>query len=709
MFNTDKPITTKKDDLLGRSSFAKAIAQIALEHLDAESHVIGLYGTWGAGKTSTINLIREQLNLLSKNQEDSPIFLSFSSWGSNFVTDVFSMFMDSLERETAKHGKIKQSVKQLVEVLLEYGSCVSSIYPPVGNVVEKAKTLFKKKKERSLVELKERVSSILKKERNRLIVVIDDLDRLSDEQIRHVFQFVNVIADFPNVIYLLPFDYEVVSYALSGVQGNDGAAYLSKIIQVPLYLPEPPTNSLLTLLDSEVGSLLDVDREDYDRQRMYRIVEDFIAPFMKTPRDVRRLQNVYLFQMNLFSEGLNSLDLLALSSLMTFEPTVFEWIKKNKDLVLGGSYFSDQKAHQEHLTTSLKDAGIPGPFIDETIRRLGTLFPSIQGRGFYGSGSALYWRERRVCHKEIFDGYFMGRPKEDWLSTREVADAVNLKDFDSLRDLAGKSIGEGNFLIFLEEINCRFEIFDDPECTELGELLFDCWGKCKEESREVFFSITPDRKIEYLLERVFEKIDIAEADAMILRNIDTLDVAGLAAAAPFLNGEELAHGRLASESQNERKQRLSLEGVKKTEGAFVQRLSELKENEEFLDHDDLYMLMYLWSCFDEEGYVEFWHSKIRERPINVCYLLASHAGRWTSGETYGWSFSKEIIEKIASKEKIDEVLRSLIVEDTDDEISDLVFEKTACFYYNGYKGVESFDRLSVQECRELFLKMIEER
>lgn len=73
------------------------------------------------------------------------------------------------------------------------------------------------------------------------------------------------------------------------------------------------------------------------------------------------------------------------------------------------------------------------------------------------------------------------------------------------------------------------------------------------------------------------------------------------------------------------------------------------------------------------------------------------------------SFSKEIIEKIASKEKIDEVLRSLIVEDTDDEISDLVFEKTACFYYNGYKGVESFDRLSVQECRELFLKMIEER
>ena len=58
-----------------------------------------------------------------------------------------------------------------------------------------------------------------------------------------------------------------------------------------------------------------------------------------------------------------------------------------------------------------------------------------------------------------------------------------------------------------------------------------------------------------------------------------LDVAGSAAAAPFLNGEELAHGRLASEIAESRKQRLSLarECKKKPKVDFVQRLSELKE------------------------------------------------------------------------------------------------------------------------------------
>lgn len=698
MFDADKPITRQEDDLLGRSRFAEAIAQIIVDRVDAESHVIGLYGEWGSGKTSTINLIREQLDLLSCNGKEVPVFLSFSSWGSNSVSDVFSMFMDSLGREATRHAKAKESVKSLIGVLLEYGACVSSLYPPVGSTVDKVWTLFKKKKEKSLVELKEQIASILKTGKKRFVVVIDDLDRLSDEQIRHVFQFVNVIADFPNVVYLLPFDYEVVSSALSGVQGINGAAYLNKIIQVPLYLPDPSPNSLLTLLDSEVGSLLDTDREDYDRQRMYEIVNNYIAPYMKTPRDVRRLQNVYLFQMGLFSDGLNSLDLLALSSLMTFEPVIFEWIKKNKDLVLGGTYFSDQKTHQDRLIASLKDARIPEHRVDDTIGMLTTLFPSVRGRGFHGGTS--YWRDRRVCQKEIFDGYFTGRPKEDWLSTREVADAIYSKDFGRLRNLADKSIVKGSFLIFLQEINCRLEAFDVSEYLVLGNLLFGYWGKSKEETREVFFPITPDGKIEFMIKNICDKIGADEADMMVLDNIPLLDIAGLAASAPFLNGEELAHGRLASDSQDEEKQRLSLEGLERSEKAFMQRLSELKEQDEFLSHDNLNMLMYLWSCFDEKGYAEFWHNKVSEHPANICYLIASNAGKWTSGDTYDWSFNKDTIEKALPKEEIDEILQSLSIGNAFGDIPDLVFEKTACFYCNGYKSIESFDKLSAQECRK---------
>lgn len=45
------------------------------------------------------------------------------------------------------------------------------------------------------------------------------------------------MADFPNTVYLLTFDYDVVVHALSKVQYGDGKEYLEKIIQVPFEIP----------------------------------------------------------------------------------------------------------------------------------------------------------------------------------------------------------------------------------------------------------------------------------------------------------------------------------------------------------------------------------------------------------------------------------------------------------------------------------------
>ena len=56
MFDADRPITKATQDKLGRSVFAKYLARCILDHQNPESLVIGLYGTWGTGKTSIINL-----------------------------------------------------------------------------------------------------------------------------------------------------------------------------------------------------------------------------------------------------------------------------------------------------------------------------------------------------------------------------------------------------------------------------------------------------------------------------------------------------------------------------------------------------------------------------------------------------------------------------------------------------------------------------
>lgn len=52
----DKPIEKADEDLLGRSDFAKQFGKSICEYDSKDGLVIGLYGKWGSGKTSIINM-----------------------------------------------------------------------------------------------------------------------------------------------------------------------------------------------------------------------------------------------------------------------------------------------------------------------------------------------------------------------------------------------------------------------------------------------------------------------------------------------------------------------------------------------------------------------------------------------------------------------------------------------------------------------------
>jgi hypothetical protein len=82
VFDADRPITKKTQDRLERSVFASYLARSMLDHKDPGSLVVGLYGGWGAGKTSVINLVVEELNFAATNlpEDEQPIILNFSVW-----------------------------------------------------------------------------------------------------------------------------------------------------------------------------------------------------------------------------------------------------------------------------------------------------------------------------------------------------------------------------------------------------------------------------------------------------------------------------------------------------------------------------------------------------------------------------------------------------------------------------------------------------
>lgn len=58
----DKPIITSEQDLLGRVDFSRHLAQAICENDGSDGLVIGMYGKWGTGKTSIINMMFEYID-----------------------------------------------------------------------------------------------------------------------------------------------------------------------------------------------------------------------------------------------------------------------------------------------------------------------------------------------------------------------------------------------------------------------------------------------------------------------------------------------------------------------------------------------------------------------------------------------------------------------------------------------------------------------
>ncbi len=83
-FFGDRPITERDEDRLGRAAFADRIATILAAQPEDSGIVVGLYGAWGDGKTTVLNLLRANLA-----DDDAVVVREFRPWR---VTDSDSLF-----------------------------------------------------------------------------------------------------------------------------------------------------------------------------------------------------------------------------------------------------------------------------------------------------------------------------------------------------------------------------------------------------------------------------------------------------------------------------------------------------------------------------------------------------------------------------------------------------------------------------------------
>ena len=432
----DRPQENPEDnDALGYAPFAKSLARSIVKMSPESGIVLGIYAAWGSGKTTLLNFVQHYLR---EYEAECPRIISFNPWWFTGQEDLARIFFAELFTALGKEDKYKD----LREKVATYAD-LAGLIPKVG---EYAKEIAKavRPTDKSISELKVEIGKALKESKEKLLVIIDDIDRLTAEETRQLFRVVKAVGDFPNVIYLLAFDRDVAANALESIHAGDGHAYLEKIIQVPFALPMPDNAKLRDMFFERVDDILNPDDKGINRFGLldlgywWQIYDAGIRPFLETPRDVVRLCNTLTITYPGVHGEVNPADFIAIETLRVFAPSVYDTIRFRSDMFLNNpsSLVTEKDAHREfHLAWSKNVSSRQRESVIELIQRL---FPRTRVVWNERMGASEYesseWRKlRHVCATEVFPIYFsLASPEGDMpnVVVHDMIDAISeAKDF----------------------------------------------------------------------------------------------------------------------------------------------------------------------------------------------------------------------------------------------------------------------------------------
>jgi hypothetical protein len=295
----DTPIDDNSDEALGLAEYASALIQFT-RTCDTPM-TIALQGDWGSGKTSLMNLIRKEVEKDAKTR-----VVWFNTWQySQFAmseTLTISMISHFVECVVQKNTARAQSLKQAAERLgwgffkTTAGAFTGGVAKDVMQNLEAARAGSSTFDSATQIRLlKENLQEAVEEEEaERIVVFIDDLDRLIPIRAVELLEGLKLFMDLPKCVYILACDYQVVIQGLKDKFGSHGSepkgkSFFDKIIQVPFHMPL--TQYQVT---TYFQTLLEKIKVEYKPEDVADYVELVNCSVGFNPRSMKRLFNSLL-------------------------------------------------------------------------------------------------------------------------------------------------------------------------------------------------------------------------------------------------------------------------------------------------------------------------------------------------------------------------------------------------------------------------------
>ena len=485
----DIPINTPADDRYGLTPFARAIARSIRRIEDPVGTTIALNGPWGSGKSSTVNLIRNELAPTDDANDNSLVISEFKCWwyrGEEALMLAFLQNLHALLSDSLK-GKVKDLVPKLGHTLLQVGPVIGSAasLTSAGIVAPfiPAATAFTRRffsRGDTLERTFHKLSKVLKAETNRrFLIIIDDIDRLRPEESLAIFRIVKSVGQLPNVMYLLAFDRDLSDRIVTEYYPSEGPHFLEKIIQASFELPLPLRTDLNRAILSSIETTCPA-RDDADAQPLLNMFHDVVAPYLTTPRHVIRFQHAINVTWPAIAHEIRIADFIALETLRLYEPNLFHSIRSHRSILCGSteSNGTDDTNYEERFTPFL--VGVVPANHDTAKLALQRLFPYLEKTGYSDDFHAKWDAERRVCVEAHFDTYFRLSLSTKTLSVDRIGELI-ARAYDRqfiqhvFREAARDRRNNGTSMVpvLLDELNTHAPRVDKRHVEPLLAALFE--------------------------------------------------------------------------------------------------------------------------------------------------------------------------------------------------------------------------------------------